>query len=168
MEWLLLSEKCIWFGSAAVGFAILFNVPARTLLPVFVIGALGGITKVVLMKAGFNIIISSLCGSALIGVLSIPFAHKKHAPPTIFAIPAVIPMVPGILAYRMMLGLISLANGNRRYINEQILSDTVHNGLIVMFILMSLAAGVALPMLVMRKESAKQLRFMKTGKRTIE
>lgn len=167
MEWLLLTEKCIWFGLAAVGFAVLFNVPARTLIAVFIMGALGGITKVFLMKFGFNIILSSLCGSALIGILSISFAHKNHAPPTIFAIPAVIPMVPGILAYRMMLGLINLASANRPAMNEQILSDTVHNGLTVMFILMSLAAGVALPMLVTRKESAKQLHFRKPGKRPL-
>lgn len=168
MEWLLLSEKCIWFGLAAVGFAVLFNVPSRTLLPVFIMGALGGITKVLLMGTDVNIIISTFCGSAIIGVLSIPFAHYKHSPPAIFAIPAVIPLVPGILAYRMMLGLIDLAGGNPLKISEQILSDTLHNGLTVMFILMSLAAGVALPMLITRKESAKQLRFTKPGKRTLE
>lgn len=161
MEWLLLTEKCIWFGLAAVGFGILFNVPFRTLLPIFIMGALGGFTKVALLHVGINIVAGSLFGATLIGFLSIPFAHKKHAPPPMFAIPAVIPMVPGVLAYRMMLGLIDLAADTDPAAYNQILSETIHNGLKVMFILMSLAIGVALPMLVTRKESAKEIRFRK-------
>ena len=159
MEWLLLSEKCIWFGLAAVGFGILFNIPSRTLVPVFIMGAIGGFAKVALLHLGINIVGASLFGATLIGCLSIPFAHSKHAPPPMFSIPAVIPMVPGVLAYRMMLGLINLAADTNPAAYNQILSETIHNGLKVMFILMSLAIGVALPMLVTRKESAKEIRF---------
>ncbi|WP_442587365.1 threonine/serine exporter family protein [Pedobacter sp. AW31-3R] len=166
MDWIiLLSEKCIWFGFAALGFGVLFNVPSRSLIPIFILGALGGFTKVVMMHFEINIVVSSLFGAALIGFLSIPFAHLKHAPPPIFAIPAVIPMVPGVFAYRMMLGLIDLASDKDPETYSNILSLTTHNGLKVMFILMSLAIGVALPMLVTRKESAKQIRFRNPIKR---
>jgi uncharacterized membrane protein YjjB (DUF3815 family) len=164
MEWLQLSEKCIWFGCAAVGFAVLFNVPVRTLFPIFIMGALGGLTKVALVHLQVNVIIASLAGSTLIGFLGIPFAHNKHAPPPVFCIPAVIPMVPGIFAYRMMLGLIKIAGDIDKATSVQILSETIHNGLKVMFILMTLAAGVGLPMLITRKDSAKEIRFRKTGK----
>jgi len=161
MEWLLLLEKGIWFGLAAVGFAILFNVPTRTLIPIFIMGALGGLTKLQMLSLDLNVIISTLVGAALIGFLSILFAHKKHAPPPIFAIPAVIPMVPGIFAYRMMLGLINLAGDVNQATYNQILSETINNGLKVMLILMSLAGGVGIPMLITRKESAKNIRFRK-------
>lgn len=161
MEWLALLEKGLWFGLAAVGFAILFNVPARTLFPIFIMGALGGITRLSLLGFEFNIIISTLAGATLIGFLSILFAHKEHAPPPIFAIPAVIPMVPGIFAYRMMLGLINLAGDINQEAYNQILSETINNGLKVMLILMSLAGGVGVPMLITRKESAKDIRFRK-------
>lgn len=166
MDWILpLSEKCIWFGLAAVGFGVLFNVPSRSLIPIFIMGALGGFTKVILMHYEINIVTSSLFGAALIGLLSIPVAHHKHAPPPIFSIPAVIPMVPGVLAYRMMLGLIDLASDQDPEAYSNILSLTVHNGLKVMLILMSLAIGVGLPMLITRKESAKQIRFRNPMKR---
>ena len=45
MDWLLLLEKAFWGGSAAVGFAVLFNVPLRTLLTVFFLGAIGCFLK---------------------------------------------------------------------------------------------------------------------------
>ena len=157
----MLTEKIIWFGCAATGFAILFNVPVRTLLPIFIMGALGGLTRVILLANDINVIIATLAGATLIGFLSIFFAHNKHAPPPVFAIPAVIPMVPGIFAYKMMLGLISLAGSVDPATYNIILSETINNGLKVMFILMSLAGGVGIPMLITRKESAKEIRLRK-------
>ena len=161
MELLVILEKGLWFGLAAVGFAVLFNVPVRTLIPIFIMAAFGGLTRTVMLEQETNIVLATLCGASVVGFLSIPFAHKKHAPPPVFAIPAVIPMVPGILAYRMMLGLINLAGKVDHETYTQILSETVNNGIKVMLILMSLAGGVAVPMLITRKESAKDIRFRK-------
>ena len=165
MEWLLLSEKGLWFGCAAVGFAVLFNVPVRTLVSIFIMGALGGLTKVFMIRFAANPILATLSGAALVGFLSIAFAHKKHSPPPTFAIPAVIPMVPGILAYRMMLGLISLASITDPQVYSRVLSETVSNGLKVMLMLMSLAGGVMVPMLLARKESAKEISFRRKPKK---
>ena len=158
MDWQLL-EKCFWFGLAASGFAILFNVPKRSLPAIFLIAAMGGITKLLLMGTGMTIIMATLAGATLIGVLSIPLAHRIHVPPFIFSIPAVIPMVPGTLAYRMMIGLVKLAGDLDPNTYERILAETISTGLKVMLILMSLAGGVAIPMLITRKESAKNIRF---------
>ena len=165
MELLLLLERGIWFGLAAVGFAILFNVPRRTLFTIFLMGAAGGLVKVYMMHFETDIVIATLCGAALIGFLSIPAAHNKHSPPLVFAIPSVIPLVPGILAYRMMLGLINLAGNVNNVQYTQILSETINNGLKVMFILMCLAGGVGIPMLITRKESAKQIRLNRKSPR---
>ncbi|MEI6950418.1 threonine/serine exporter family protein [Paraflavisolibacter sp. H34] len=154
-------EKGIWFGGAAVGFAVLFNVPVRALAPVFLIGAAAGLTKAWSMHLGASVVSATLLGAILAGLLSIPSAHNRHAPPLVFAIPAVIPMVPGTFAYRMMLGLIKLSGNLQGEEFTRVLSDTVSYGLKVMFILMSLAGGVAIPMLLTRQESAKHIRFRK-------
>ena len=160
MDWTFI-EKVLWFGIAAMGFAVLFNVPARTLPAIFLIGAMGGLTRLLLLHLDTNFVIASFLGAVVIGVLSIPFAHQKHAPPLVFSIPAVIPMVPGLFAYRMMLGLIRLSGDVPPEAFTQTLYETVSNGLKVMFVLMSLAGGVAVPMLVTRQQSAKHLHFRK-------
>lgn len=161
MEILGLFEKFIWFGFAAMGFAILFNVPVRTLFQVWLLGAFGGLTKIILMHFGVGVVLSTFSGATLIGLLTIAAAHSKHAPPLVFSIPAVIPMVPGAFAYRMMIGLIRLAGDSSSAGYQQILSDTFSNGLKVMFILMALAVGVALPMLITRKKSVKEITLRK-------
>jgi uncharacterized membrane protein YjjB (DUF3815 family) len=160
MEVLALYEKGIWFGFAAIGFAVLFNVPARTLVIIWIMAALGGLTKVLMIYyLGVGPVFGSLCGASVVGILSIPAAHNKHAPPMVFAIPGVIPMVPGVFAYRTMLGLIKLAGDHVMVNSNEIIADMLNNGLKAMFIIMALAGGVAIPMLITRKESAKEMKL---------
>ena len=159
LEFLMILEKGLWFGFAALGFAILFNVPQRALLIIWLIAAAGGLTKLVLIQCNIGIVIATFAGASLIGILSVYAAHNKHAPPLVFSIPSVIPMIPGAFAYRMMLGLIQLSGtavSNNTY--YQTLAETMSNGLKTMFILMALAVGVAIPMLVSRKETIKKIR----------
>lgn len=158
MDWLAFFEKWIWLGFAAVGFAILFNVPKRTLWVIFLMGSLGGAAKLLTLSLGGGIILGSFAGALLVGFLSIGAAHFKHSPPFVFAIPAVIPMVPGAFAYRMMLGIIRLTEQVDPNSFNQLLDDTVTNGLKAFFVLMALSLGVSAPMLLTRRESAKEMK----------
>lgn len=161
MGWEMFLESWLWLGFASIGFAILFNVPKRTVWVIFLLGALGGTLKLLTMKLGGGIILGSFFGAMLIGFLSIYAAHFRHAPPFVFAIPSVIPMVPGAFAYRMMLGVIRLTGDIDHAIFSQLLDDTVTNGLKALFVLMALAFGVSAPMLLTRRESAKQIKVLK-------
>jgi len=161
MENIILLEKGIWFGFAALGFAILFNVPQRALIQIFILAAVGGLTKVFLVKAGIDVIIASLIGASLIGMLSIQAAHNKHAPPLVFSIPALIPMVPGAFGYRTMLGIMQLTGAITDDSYSLILNQTINNGIKTVLITLTLAAGASIPMLVTRKSSAKNLKISK-------
>lgn len=164
MELLEIITKSFWAGIAAIGFAILFNVPRRTLLPIWSMGAIGGLIKFSMMYFHFGIVFASFMGASVIGVVSIRMAHMKNSPPLVFSIPSVIPMVPGFFAYKMMLGLIALINIENTNTYIQTLIETVNNGAKTMFILISLATGVAIPMLLLRKESVKKSKYNKRKK----
>lgn len=151
--------KGFWSGIAAIGFAILFNVPLRTLFPIGMMGAIGGLIKFGAMFMGVEIVFASFIGATVIGIISIQMAHMKKSPPLVFSIPGVIPMVPGAFAYRMMLGLIALIELEDTDAYLQTLIDMVNNGAKMVFILMALAIGVSVPMLITRKESIKRSKF---------
>jgi uncharacterized membrane protein YjjB (DUF3815 family) len=70
-------------------------------------------------------------------------------------------MGPGFFAYKMMLGLIALASIENTDFYLQTLVETLNNGAKMLFILLSLGIGVAMPMLIMRKESVKKLKKVK-------
>ena len=141
---------------AAAGFAILFNVPQRTLLPIAVLGALGGLVKFGSMHLGTDIVPASFLSAIAIGIVSISMAHAKNSPPLVFYIPSVIPMVPGFFIYNMILGMMSLTRINDPDQYLQNLISTVNNGTKATFILISLGIGVAVPMLLTRRESIKK------------
>lgn len=152
--------KAFWCGWGALGFGILFNVPPRTLFAIWIGGAIGGFLKFGLLQLSAGVVLASFAGALAIGFSSIPIAHIRHVPPMIFAIPSVIPLIPGVFAYRTMLGLMKLTGAIGPDYNL-ILAETTNNGAKTLFIIMSLAVGVAVPMHLMRKESVKNMRLIK-------
>ncbi|MGL4484688.1 MAG: threonine/serine exporter family protein, partial [Anaerovoracaceae bacterium] len=80
MDWIFLS-KAFWCGFGAVGFGILFNVPKRAIVVLWIGGALGGGLKFGLLSVGLGAVFSSFVGASAIGILSIPMAHYRHVPP---------------------------------------------------------------------------------------
>jgi uncharacterized membrane protein YjjB (DUF3815 family) len=159
MKILYFLEMSVWLAMAAIGFAKLFNVPKGSLIIAAVLAAIGGSCKLVLMHFGLHITLSTLIGAIVIGCLSIPAAHREHVPPLIFSIPAVIPMIPGVFAYEAMLGFLKLTSDLDLESYQTVLNQTVNNGLKALFILLALTAGVSFPMLISRKESAKNMHF---------
>jgi len=161
MSWIfIVLYKSVWGGIAALGFAALFNVPMRSLFHIFLFGAIGIFIKVTMLHYALNIVFASLAGAVAIGFLSIPAAHYKHTPPLIFYTPAVIPMIPGILAYRMILGFITLTGNPKSPVYYTTLLETVNYGMKVVFILISLSVGVVIPMLLLRKDSVKDIKVL--------
>ncbi len=158
---LSLFEKALWFSLAALGFAVYFNVPKRTIIVTMILASMGGLCKLGLMELGLNVILASLVGASIIGILAIQAAHSLHAPHFVFSIAAVIPMVPGGYTYRTMMGLIELSNNRPESEQLVLLTTTVHNGLTAAFITMALAVGVAVPMLATRRSSGKHIRLIK-------
>ncbi len=159
-DWIEILFKAFWCGCAGLGFGVLFNAPSRALLPVWLCGFAAGFIKFSILSPaiGGGMILASFIASCFIGFAGIPLAHMRHVTPMIFTIPSVIPLIPGAFAYRTMLGLMQLTV--KPYAGyEAILSKTVYNGTITMFVVLVLVFGVTIPMHIMRKESVKNMRI---------
>jgi uncharacterized membrane protein YjjB (DUF3815 family) len=157
-EWINILFKAFWCGWAAVGFGILFNVPPKTLFAIWIGGAIAGLIKFsfLFLLLRSPIIQCSFFSAVAAGIFSMSIGYLRHEPPMIFAIPSVIPLIPGVFAYHTMLGLIKLT-GNIGTDYSLTLFETVHNGVTTLFIITSIALGVSIPMYVMRKDAAKKL-----------
>jgi len=153
MEWNSILEKSIMGGIASVGFAILFNVPKRTLAFIMLSGVTTVFIKLAALSININIVFASFFPSFIIGILSLFFAHYVKSPPLTFSIPAVIPMLPGILIYKTMVGFIQLVKYTDVKNFNEIFIHTLNNGLKSTFIVMVLAVGISTPNLILRKES---------------
>ena len=141
---------------SAVGFSMIFNVPRR-LLPA---AAAGGVLSVCLrnlfaLEMGMDQAAASFIGSAAVGILSLRAIHWFHTPNHVLAIPAVIPMIPGVLLYRLLFAIININNSDT--------ADLIagfRSGIEAMLILAAIAVGIAIPNIFLSRyiERNRQLR----------
>jgi len=151
--------KAFWCGCAALGFGVLFNIPPRALTSVWIGGFIAGLAKYTLLDfVDLGVVFSTFAACTAIGFASIPIAHIAHVPPNIFAVPSVIPLIPGVSAYRSMLGIIKLTGPiNSDY--SKWLYETVNHGATTMFIILAIGVGVTIPMHITRKDSVKKMKL---------
>lgn len=142
---------------SAMGFSMIFNIPRRLLWVVAIGGIIAVCTRnfVNLGPSNDNIgldmglAIGSLAGSALASLIAVKAVHWVHAPNHVLSIPSVIPMVPGVLMYRALVGLIEM-NG---VVGE--LTNAMKFGMASAITIMCIALGVAIPNVFARRWVAK-------------
>ncbi len=92
----------------AVGFALLFNVPHRALKYCALLGGCGHGLRFFLLHLGAPIIPASFVASLCIGFAGIYFARKFRAHPKVVTVAALIPMIPGVLAYKATTAILGM------------------------------------------------------------
>ena len=154
----------------SVGFAMLFNTPKRALWLVALLGGLGFMIKVVLMKTilpGNDVVAASL-GAFAVGFAAVYFSHIVHTPPIVFTIPAVINMIPGKYGYQFMIALMEIVPPpGESVLKNELITDTSNKGLKTGFITLGLAFGIIAPMLLLNTYTVKNKDLNKILKRRV-
>ena len=88
---------------ATTAFAVLFNAPKKTLIPAGLIGAAGWAVYLLMRDyLNYSSPLSIFCGTVVLSLMSELFARIYKQPVTIFAIPGIVPLVPGLPIYQGM------------------------------------------------------------------
>ncbi len=138
---------------AAVGFSMIFNVPRKVLWAI----ALGGMISVctrnfVNFDLGCGPIVGSFLGSMMVSLISIKAVYWFNVPSHVLTIPSVIPMIPGVLLYRFLLGMVSISSGSANIV------WTLTNGVNAVLIILVISVGVAIPNIFARRYIARDRR----------
>lgn len=142
MNLLLILQSMVLAAIAAVGFAMVFNVPARYLKYCAILGAVGNGLRTIFTLCGLSIEWATLLAALAVGALSIIMAYKHALHPKVISVAAVIPMCPGVSAYTAMIALIKLSQLGY---TPELMDQLVTNFLRASFIVGSLSLGLALP-----------------------
>lgn len=153
----------IFAAVAAIGFAVISNPPRKALLGCAILAAVGhGLRYFLINQLGLDITTASLFAAFSIGLLSLWFADRIHCPAEVFAFPSLLPMIPGMFAYKTILGLMKfLTTPAPETQNAEIIADIMRNGLTTLFVLFALVLGVALPMFLFHKQSYMMTRLFR-------
>jgi len=147
---------------------ILFGSPKKILWVAGLLGGLGHSIRFVLLQLDAGLVTSTLIASILIGLFGIYVAHRVHHPPVVFTMPACITMIPGLYAYRTMLGAIKLTESPLILDDPYALPEMMHNLMLTMSLLFTLAIGISIGVLLFRKRSVKEISFIKKRKNSIK
>ncbi|UJF20094.1 threonine/serine exporter family protein [Vibrio sp. SS-MA-C1-2] len=126
----------------AVGFALVFNVPVKALKYCAIGGAIGHGLRYIGLHFGLSLEWSTLIAASTVGMIGIHWSHRFLAHPKVFTVAAMIPMVPGVFAFKAMIALVQI---NSQGFNPELWAVFIENSLTTMFTVGALAIGLAMP-----------------------
>ena len=155
---------------AAIGFGAISDPPMRAFPRIALLAAVGHALRYCLMNyADIDIASASLCAAMVIGFGSLWLGRGVRCPMTVLYIPALLPMVPGIYAYKTVFSLIMFLQSlndpgqGMQYMQLFFLNATVSLSVIAL-----LAAGATLPIFVFKREAFSLTRRRRAGRRAAE
>ncbi len=139
---LLILHDMLFAAVPALGFAMVFNIP-KQLLPYCALGgAIGHATRTSFLHAGMSIEWASFAAAIVIGCLGIYWAKRQIAHPKVFTVAGIIPLIPGVYAFKAVIALVEL---NSFGYDDVLFSNLMNNGLKSVFILGALVIGLTMP-----------------------
>ncbi|MDY4281202.1 MAG: threonine/serine exporter family protein [[Pasteurella] mairii] len=133
----------------AVGFALVFNVPPKALKYCAFLGALGHGLRTFLVHFDVPLIFATFIAASVVGFIGVRLSQRYLAHPKVFTVAAIIPMIPGVYAYRAMIAMVQIQHfgfSEARY--AQMIEQFLNAG----FILGALAFGLSLPGLLFYRQ----------------
>jgi uncharacterized membrane protein YjjB (DUF3815 family) len=136
-------------GLAAAGFGVLFNVGLRTLAWCAVSGALALAVRTVALQSGGSLVAASFVAALAVGAATQILQSRIGVSSNALAVVGCIPMIPGAVAARAILGLFAVTAQPPTASGDTFFA-ALENALRVAFMIGALGTGVAIPTLLMR------------------
>lgn len=155
-------QDALFSAIAAIGFACASNPPRRAYLYCGLIAAAGHSTRYLLLHAGSNssgfFILATAVAALLIGIFSVAAAPIAKVPAETYLYPALLPMIPGMYAYRMFgsLAILLSDSGEECFYHNFYLF--VSQGLMFFTLLLVMAVGATAPMFLFKRISFQATR----------
>lgn len=129
---------------AALGFAMVFNVPKHALIYCFFGGAIAHTTREFFIVFGFAIELSTFFSATIVGIIALYFSRRNFIPRPVYTVASIIPLIPGTYAFAAMIALVDM---NTHGVNQEMINLFIENFLKSISILGAISFGIALPSL---------------------
>lgn len=149
-------EDGLFAAIAAIGFSSISNTPRRAYVACALIAAAGHAVRYVLTLPALgqmHVIPASAIASFAIGVLAVLFAPRIKCPAEVCFFPALLPMIPGMYAYRTVEALLSCLYHTQEAAFGHYFYLLAYNGLTCLFIILGMVIGATVPVFLFKKLS---------------
>ncbi len=135
---------------AAVGFAVLFNVRRRALIPIAVLAVIAKGLAVLLVGQDMSVVFASFLAALLVGVVAYTLGPATGEAAPVYGFASVVPLIPGVYVFQALQALESVViarSGGVQALNP--LLEAATNAITAAGILLALAIGVTSPVLLL-------------------
>lgn len=146
---------------AAIGFGAISRIPLRAYLWCGLIAAVGHASRFLLMNPDvghMHIIPATGIAGFIIGVLAVFAAPLAKTPAEAYLFPSLLPMIPGIYAYKSFaaLALCTLGSGEAQF--DRYFYIFAQNGFITLSIILAMTVGAVLPIFAFKSRAFRATR----------
>ncbi len=152
-------EDGFFAAMAAIGFASISN-PLRRIYPFCaVVAAVGHIIRYILTTVvGMHLIWAGTIAAFCIGFLSIILSSKVKCPAETCFFPALLPMIPGMYAYRAFAALLTCLSHAEEAMFMHYFYLLAYNGMVCVFVILGMVIGVNVPVFLLKNTSFQATR----------
>ena len=150
----------VFAAVAAIGFGAISDPPVRAFPCIALLAAVGHALRFCLMSyAGIDIATASLCAAVVIGFGSLWLGRGIRCPMTVLYIPALLPMIPGMYAYKSVYALVKLMQNLGDYTMSDIyINQFFVNATVTVSVVFLLAGGATLVIFLFPKKAYSMTR----------
>lgn len=153
-------QDALFSAIAAIGFTAISRPPKMAYVFCALIAAAGHSFRFVLMHSSIDmhIVPATLVASFLIGIISVLVSPLSRIPAETYLFPSLLPMIPGIYAYKAFAGLAMCVFHSEQdsFIHSFYLFG--YNGITCLGILLCMVTGAVVPIFLLKKISFQATR----------
>ncbi|MBD5313746.1 MAG: threonine/serine exporter family protein [Duncaniella sp.] len=154
-------QDAFFAAIAAIGFAAISNPPKQAYFYCALIAAIGHSARFLMMHQallGMHIVIASTLAALIIGILAVLLSPIAKTPAETCLFPSLLPMIPGIYAYKTFGGLVMCLYHGHEGEFEHYFYLFASNGLTCLFILLGMVVGATAPIFLFKNISFQATR----------
>ena len=154
-------EGGLFAAMAAIGFSTISHTPRRTFFVCAIAAAIGYAVRWILMNPSgpaVNILVASTAASLVVGFVAVLLAPVVRVPAEACLYPSMLPMIPGMYAYRMVEGFVGSLSASTEAQATHYLYMFGFNGLMAIAIIVAMVLGATTPIFLLKKVAFRATR----------